>query len=220
MRNILAIDRSTPQGSFAILADGRPPFTGAFTETAPRSPDWFPAMMGAFAECGLAPSDLDAIVVGTGPGSFSGIRAVLAAAQGLALPSSTPVMGVLSSSAMALAAHRQTGAATVAVVGDARRGNLWLAVLDFADGVISPSPLASPHLVPYAKAPETLAALGDAILLSSDASRVRAALAANPAIAAKIAEAAPSALDVAEFFLANPGEAVRDPAPAYLHPAV
>lgn len=220
MQNILSIDRSTSQGSFAILADGKQPVTGVFAETLPRSPDWFPSLMASLAECGLAPANLDAIVVGTGPGSFSGIRAVLAAAQGLALPASIPVWGVLSSSAMALAAHRRTGAARVAVIGDARRGSLWLAVHDFAGGAFSPAPAVAPRLVPYAEAAETIAALGGTTILSPDATRVKAALSANPALAAAIVEAVPSALDVAEFFIANPEEAVRDPAPAYLHPAV
>ena len=69
MQNILSIDRSTSQGSFAILADGKQPVTGVFAETLPRSPDWFPSLMASLAECGLAPANLDAIVVGTGPGS-------------------------------------------------------------------------------------------------------------------------------------------------------
>ena len=210
---VLAIDRSTPRGTFAVVCDDEEITFSVFREKAPRSPEWFPTLVAALKKCGLAPAALDAIVIGTGPGSFSGIRAVLAAAQGLALPSDTPVYGVLSSSALAAAEASRASASRVAVVGDARRGSLWLAILDDA----APTP---PRLVPYDAAPTALEKLADARIVSPDADRVRAILAQRMERPPEIFEALPTARDVSAFFAAHPEAAVRDPTPAYLHPAV
>ena len=70
--------------------------------------------------------DLDAvgrIVVGTGPGSFAGIRSALAFAQGYALGRTCEVLGLPSACALA-------GEGRLAVVGDARKGKAWIALFD------------------------------------------------------------------------------------------
>ena len=67
---------------------------------------------------------VDRIVVGTGPGSFAGIRSALAFAQGYALARpSCEVFGLPSACALA-------GEGPLAVVGDARRGRFWIALFD------------------------------------------------------------------------------------------
>lgn len=66
---------------------------------------------------------VDRIVVGTGPGSFAGIRAALAFAQGYALGRTCEVLGLSSACALA-------GDGKLAVVGDARRGKIWIALFD------------------------------------------------------------------------------------------
>ena len=63
------------------------------------------------------------IVVGTGPGSFAGIRSALAFAQGYALGTKCEVLGLPSACALA-------GEGRLAVVGDARRGKIWIALFD------------------------------------------------------------------------------------------
>ena len=69
-------------------------------------------------------SDVGRIVVGTGPGSFAGVRAAIAFAQGYALGKpSCEVFGLPSPCALA-------GDGRVAVVGDARRGLFWVALFD------------------------------------------------------------------------------------------
>jgi tRNA threonylcarbamoyl adenosine modification protein YeaZ len=101
-----------------------------------------PAVRGALADAGLARTDLDAVVVGLGPGPFTGLRVgvVTAAALGDAL--GLPVVGVCSLDAVG------SGARTV--VTDARRKEVYWATYA-ADGtrtdgpaVVRPEDLASP----------------------------------------------------------------------------
>ena len=71
--------------------------------------------------------DLDGVermVVGTGPGSFAGIRSALAFAQGYALGRKCEVLGLPSACALV------EDDAPLAVVGDARRGKFWIALFD------------------------------------------------------------------------------------------
>ena len=77
---------------------------------------------GDWAE-GLDLEGVGRIVVGTGPGSFAGIRSALAFAQGYALATKCEVLGLPSACALA-------GEGRIAVVGDARRGKAWVALLD------------------------------------------------------------------------------------------
>ena len=83
------------------------------------------------------------IVVGTGPGSFAGIRSALAFAQGYALGAKCEVLGLPSPCAIAadyFASIEQSNNRTIeqsntssvplAVVGDARRGKFWIALFD------------------------------------------------------------------------------------------
>lgn len=69
-------------------------------------------------------SDLEAIAVGLGPGTFTGLRVGVATARGLAQSLDLPLIGVSSLRALALPA---LGASPVLAVLDARRGEVFLA---------------------------------------------------------------------------------------------
>ena len=77
---------------------------------------------GDWAE-GLDLEGVERIVVGTGPGSFAGIRSALAFAQGYALATHCEVLGLPSACALA-------GEGRIAVIGDARQGKAWVALFD------------------------------------------------------------------------------------------
>ena len=77
---------------------------------------------GDWAE-GFDLEGVERIVVGTGPGSFAGIRSALAFAQGYALAAHCEVLGLPSACALA-------GEGRVAVIGDARQGKAWVALFD------------------------------------------------------------------------------------------
>ena len=74
------------------------------------------ALFPALVRLGLPRLKLRRIIVGIGPGSFSGIRVSLAAAQGIALVQGIPVVGICSAWSVAWQ-HKE--AARLGVFADA-----------------------------------------------------------------------------------------------------
>jgi tRNA threonylcarbamoyladenosine biosynthesis protein TsaB len=95
---VLAFDTATDVATSALVEDGR--VLGERT-SEPRS--LLAAIDGLLRDAGAEPGDLAALVVGTGPGSFTGTRIGLAAARGLALALDLPVAGVSTLDALAAA---------------------------------------------------------------------------------------------------------------------
>jgi tRNA threonylcarbamoyladenosine biosynthesis protein TsaB len=78
------------------------------------------------ARAGKQPEDLSAIVIGLGPGSFTGLRIGLATAKGLCYALKIPLVGASSLEAMALAAAAQVPDGTLLVPClDARKGEVY-----------------------------------------------------------------------------------------------
>ena len=71
-------------------------------------------------EVGLTPGDIEALAVGTGPGSFTGTRIGLAVARGLALALDVPAAGVSTLDALS------AGAPEAFPVVDAKRGEVFV----------------------------------------------------------------------------------------------
>ena len=82
-------------------------------------------MQEVLAEAQVSLADLDAIVVGRGPGSFTGVRIAAGIAQGLAFSQNIPLIGVSSLEAMAQQALRLHGANAVVAAIDARMGEVY-----------------------------------------------------------------------------------------------
>ena len=59
-----------------------------------------PAIAAVLERLGLAPTSIAAIVVGTGPGAFTGLRVGIATAKGLAHALSVPIVGVSTADAL------------------------------------------------------------------------------------------------------------------------
>jgi N6-L-threonylcarbamoyladenine synthase/protein kinase Bud32 len=101
VRLVLAIDTSTAEtavglGLYPYAPEGEPEVVGEVNVATPRAAltHVFPIVAHLLAECGHAARDIGAVIVGRGPGSFTGVRIGVAAAKGLAQGLGVPLWGV------------------------------------------------------------------------------------------------------------------------------
>lgn len=95
-----------------------------------------PMVQELIKEAGIELSDVDAFVLGRGPGAFTGVRIAVGVVQGLAFSVERPVVPV-SSLAIVAQGVAETGATHVAVAFDARMGEVyWGTYVRDAEGVV------------------------------------------------------------------------------------
>jgi tRNA threonylcarbamoyl adenosine modification protein YeaZ len=112
---ILAFDTATSVATSALVRDGD--VLGERVSTAVRVLEDVDALL---REAGVEPSELDALAVGIGPGSFTGVRMGLAAARGIALALGIPVAGVSTLDALG------AGAPDAVALIDAKRREVFV----------------------------------------------------------------------------------------------
>lgn len=176
---VLAIDTSAAVAVSLLDDDGALLAARAVDSTREHAERLAPMTREVLAEAGLGPADLGAVVVGTGPAPFTGLRAGLVTARVLARARSVPLHGVSSLDALAAGAGLAAGD-EVTAVADARRKEVYAAryrVLDggeveLVDGphvdrpenllrlaagavVVGRGALALPEVFPRAQGPET-----------------------------------------------------------------
>jgi tRNA threonylcarbamoyladenosine biosynthesis protein TsaB len=93
---ILAIETSTLTGSVALLSDDRLLGELTLSVSVQHSERLMPAIEQILRDASITPEEVDAYAVAVGPGSFTGLRIGIAAAQGLALAHGKPLVGVSS----------------------------------------------------------------------------------------------------------------------------
>ncbi|WP_296137907.1 tRNA (adenosine(37)-N6)-threonylcarbamoyltransferase complex dimerization subunit type 1 TsaB [uncultured Corynebacterium sp.] len=96
-----------------------------------------PFIMECCDEVGVTPSDLDAVVVGVGPGPFTGLRVGMATAAAFGDAFDIPVIGVCSLDGLAwnaIADAPQHEGETIIVATDARRREVYWATYRISDG--------------------------------------------------------------------------------------
>ncbi|MGH7040024.1 MAG: tRNA (adenosine(37)-N6)-threonylcarbamoyltransferase complex dimerization subunit type 1 TsaB, partial [Stellaceae bacterium] len=89
-----------------------------------------PLIEQAMRRAGLAAADLDLIAATIGPGSFTGLRAGLAAARGIALALDLPLFGITGFAAVAADLAVTGGGAALLVALESRRADLYVQVFD------------------------------------------------------------------------------------------
>lgn len=138
---LLAFD--TAQGALsAAVMDGEGVLASSFEpRTRGHAEALMPLLETMLAEAALSFADLDALAVTVGPGTFTGLRVGLAAARGLALARSLPLVGVTTLEAVAEPAGAEADETCIALF-DARRDEVYMQA--FAPSL---APLTPPLLV-------------------------------------------------------------------------
>lgn len=82
-------------------------------------------VQSTLADAGLTMRDITAVLVGRGPGSFTGVRIGIATAKGMACGAGLPLFGTSALDAMAWSAWLRGVRGKLAVAGDAMRGEVY-----------------------------------------------------------------------------------------------
>lgn len=105
---LLALDTSTPLGSVAVSEGENVVARAVLTRQAAHASGLVPAIDEVLRVAGLRPSAVGGLVVGEGPGSFTGVRVAAATAKGLSAALDVPLWAVSSLAAAALARDAAT----------------------------------------------------------------------------------------------------------------
>jgi tRNA threonylcarbamoyl adenosine modification protein YeaZ len=135
-RVVLAIDTATPAVTAGVVADSEVVAERVSVDAGAHAERITPNVLAALAEADLTMADLDAVVVGCGPGPFTGLRVGMATAAAYGHALGVPVHGVCSLDAIG----GQTTGETL-VVTDARRREVYWA--RYRDGVRIDGPAVS-----------------------------------------------------------------------------
>lgn len=94
---ILAIDGASSAMSVALAEPDGAPIAGVeWTSAQRQSAELLPHVLDLITGAGRSVGDVAAVAVGTGPGSFTGLRVAMALAKGLAVGRVCPIVGVPS----------------------------------------------------------------------------------------------------------------------------
>ena len=104
-----------------------------------------PMIRSVLQEAGLQPADLDAIVLGNGPGSFIGMRIAASVAQGLAYAAGLKIVPVSSMIAIAASVMGDLECGAVVVAQDARMNEVYLGIYTRGDADL-PKPVVPERL--------------------------------------------------------------------------
>ncbi len=217
---VLGLDTATFTSGIAVVRDGVV-IAEARHDASGRTPDLLLAIDVVCVQAGVAPMQLEAIAVGAGPGSFTGLRIGMATAKGIAFAAGRPLWLV---SSLAALAHDTRGSLPLA---DARRAGLVVAALDARRGEVFAGCYRDDALVGEERvlAPAELAgwvqslAGDDRVTFGGDAIITHAEVLA-PLAAQWTAVRTPSGAAAALCALAGTREdRLRDGAPTYIRPS-
>jgi len=102
------------------------------SETGGRDTKAFALIEKVLATAKISREEIEVMAVGLGPGSYTGIRAAIAAAQGWQLARGIKLLGISSVAALAAEAQAQNVFGRVNVVVDAQRGEFYLATWEIS----------------------------------------------------------------------------------------
>jgi len=120
---VLVLETAGKVGQAAVVADGAVIAEARLGQERRRASDLALVVDRLFREAGWEPRSLTSVVVGLGPGSYTGLRVGLASAKALVYATSSRFFGVETFAAVA---HRiPVGIGRVSVIADALQGRLF-----------------------------------------------------------------------------------------------
>lgn len=208
---VLALETSTRTPSLAVAFRGERRLRTLDSARA-HAADLLPALERLLGEVGAGPRELALVVVGTGPGSYTGLRVGAATALGLARASGSRLCGVPSFEAAAFE-HLAPGDEGL-VLQDARAGELYCA--RYRRGAAGLEVLLAPKVTTARELAGEELATGYVL---ADAAALAAAGLAPEQLGARLRPATPSAAAVLELGLARAARAeLGSVEPLYLRP--
>ena len=215
---ILAIETSTLVSSVALATEER---VLAELTTATRlthSETLLPHIEQVMKLAGVERSELTAVAVSIGPGSFTGLRIGLATAKGLAYALNLPLVGV--STLAALAAGFPLAGSVVGSMLDAQKGNVYLEL--YRSTPTEQEVIAPVEVLPLEEALARCAAVGSPVMVVGDiaAKKLRGRELPENVYLAPPSHVLPRAAAVAELaklrLAKGEADSVMDLAPTYI----
>jgi len=165
---LVALESSTRSPSIAVYLDGEL-CTKCLDGDRPHASDLLPCLEAILSSLERSPREITHVAVGTGPGSYTGLRVGIATAHGLARAADAELIGIPSQEALAFG--ELSPGERGDLVLDARGGGLYHARYErSAQGV---SALISPRVVPSEELDTILHNSSIALLDSSLEARVQ-----------------------------------------------
>jgi tRNA threonylcarbamoyl adenosine modification protein YeaZ len=134
---VLALDASTARSTAAVLRDGILLAAGEARARDPRQERLLPLILGLCAEAAVPLGALTTIVVGAGPGSFTGLRIAAATAKGLAAATGATLAPVSSLLLIVAGLPTPPPCGRYLATLDALRGERYVALVTVDDAGIS-----------------------------------------------------------------------------------
>lgn len=167
---ILGIDTSSSSLSVAVMDDDL--LKGEFTlnHKLTHSEQMMPLLDSLLSHLELKMSDIDLIGVSVGPGSFTGIRIGVAAANAMAMGLDIPVVGISSLEAMAYTAGET--AYTIVSTFDAQRDRFYFNAYKFENSELkaleAEDVLEKEDLIKKLESYDKVLLLGDAVFINEE----------------------------------------------------
>lgn len=124
---VLGVETVTKVGSLAAVEDGKILGQATIDTQLRHTANLISSLDNLLKSLGINISNINAIAVDIGPGSFTGIRVGLSCAMGLAQPFSIPLIGICSLEVLCSKAKAPEGTRILVPVIDAKRGLFYSA---------------------------------------------------------------------------------------------
>jgi tRNA threonylcarbamoyl adenosine modification protein YeaZ len=159
---VLGIETSTDQGSVALVEDEK--ILGELLWNLPRSHSQklIPSIEALLRIVGIDLKEIEAICVGLGPGSFTGLRVGLSVAKGLAFTLGAKIVGIPSFDALAWDFKESD---SLCILSDAKRGLLFFGFYQKGKRIGDLKALRPEEVLSFLKDKKKVTLMGDGAFL-------------------------------------------------------